>query len=114
MGGPIPTDSQAHLDEQMEQNKQKLDVVKRFVKDVQVYLEKAEAFEAENRADLMTMLNQKWIQYSKQLDALQKVLSEMSIQKVIEGSFEDKGNREQEHSIILEEGNQKSVNSYLI
>jgi len=38
----------------------------------------------------------------------------MSIQKVIEESFEDKGTRESEHSIILEEGNQKSVNSYLI
>lgn len=41
----------------MEENKQKVDVVKRFVKDVSVFLEKAEAFESENRADLMTMLN---------------------------------------------------------
>lgn len=38
----------------------------------------------------------------------------MSIQKVIEESFEDKGNREAEQSIITEESNQKSVNSYLI
>ena len=54
----------------MEQNKQKLDVVKRFVKEVALYLDKAEAFEAENRADLMTMLNQKWAEYKKKLDAL--------------------------------------------
>lgn len=44
----------------------------------------------------------------------EKVLSEMSIQKVIENSFEGKSNRDYEHSIIIEEGNQKSVNSYLI
>ena len=54
----------ALIDEQMEQNKQKLDLVKKFVKDVQIYYEKAEAFEQENRADLMTMLNQKWVEYS--------------------------------------------------
>jgi hypothetical protein len=62
----------------------------------------------------MTILNQKYLEYSKKLEALQKVLSEMNIKKVIEVSFENRGNREQEHSIILEEGNQKSVNSYLI
>lgn len=98
----------------MEENKQKVDVVKRFVKDVTILLDKAEAFESENRADLMTILNQKYLEYSKKLEALQKVLSEMNIKKVIEESFGNKGNREQEHSIILEEGNQKSVNSYLI
>ena len=38
---------------------QKVDVVKHFVKEVKVFLEKAEAFESENRADLMTMLNPK-------------------------------------------------------
>ncbi len=38
----------------------------------------------------------------------------MSIQKVIEESFEDKGNREVEQNILLEENNQKSVNTYLI
>ena len=38
----------------------------------------------------------------------------MSIQKVIEESFGDKGNRQMEQDIITEESNQKSVNSYLI
>ena len=33
---------------------------------------------------------------------------------MIEESFEDKGNREFEQSILTEEGNQKSVNAYLI
>jgi len=38
----------------------------------------------------------------------------MSIEKVIEESFEDKGNRENEQLIVTEESNQKSVNNYLI
>ena len=38
----------------------------------------------------------------------------MTIQKVIEVSFQDKNNRDQEHHLIVEEGNQKSVNSYII
>jgi len=37
------------------------------VKDVNLYVEKAEAFEAENRADLMTMLNPKFEEYDKKL-----------------------------------------------
>lgn len=114
MSSPLSNENQANLDEQMEQNKQKVDVVKRFVKDTQIFLEKAEAFESENRADLMTLLNQKYLEFKHKLEALEKVLSEMNIQKVIEDSFEDKSNREYEHNILMEEGNQKSVNSYLI
>jgi hypothetical protein len=72
---------------------------------VSLFLEKAEAFESENRADLMTMLNNKLIEYTKTIEALEKVLSEMSIQKVIEESFDNKNNRDFEHSIIIEEGN---------
>lgn len=45
----------------------------------------------------MTMLNTKFTEYQKKMEALQKVLSEMTIKKVIEVSFEDKGNRSQEH-----------------
>ena len=41
----------------MDENNQKVDVVKRFVKDINVFMEKVEAIEAENRADLMTMFN---------------------------------------------------------
>ncbi len=62
----------------------------------------------------MTMFNQKLADYSERANSLEKVLSEMSIQKVIEESFEDKGNREAEQTILIEESNQKSVNSYLI
>ena len=62
----------------------------------------------------MTMLNQKLQESTKKIEALEKVLSEMSIKKVIEVSFQNKGNREYEQSIITEEGNQKSVNAYLI
>lgn len=112
--GNISNEGLAQIDEQMAQNKEKVDVLKKFVKDVAIYLEKAEAFESENRADLMTMLNSKLMEYTKKMEALQKVLSEMTIQKVIEESFEDKGNREYEQSILVEEGNQKSVNAYLI
>ena len=98
----------------MDENKQKVDIVKRFVKDINTFLEKVEALEAENRADLMTMFNMKILEYNQKADTLQKVLSEMSIQKVIEESFGDKGNRQMEQDIITEESNQKSVNSYLI
>ena len=98
----------------MDENKQKVDIVKRFVKDINNFLEKVEALEAENRADLMTMFNMKILEYNQKADTLQKVLSEMSIQKVIEESFGDKGNRQMEQDIITEESNQKSVNSYLI
>jgi len=98
----------------MDENKQKVDIVKRFVKDINTFLEKVEALEAENRADLMTMFNQKILEYNQKADTLQKVLSEMSIQKVIEESFGDRGNRQMEQDIITEESNQKSVNSYLI
>ena len=46
-------------------------MLKKFVKEVNVYLEKVTALEAENRADLMVMFNQKLVEYnekSKQLD----------------------------------------------
>jgi len=98
----------------MDDHRQKLDVMKRFVKDISNFVEKVEALESENRADLMTMFNQKLVELSERATMLEKVLSEMSIQKVIEESFEDKGNREAEQNIITEESNQKSVNSYLI
>lgn len=89
----------------MDENKQKVDVVKRFVKDINTFLEKVEALESENRADLMTMFIPKLEEYTQNADAFEKVLSEMSIQKVIEESFEDKGNREVEQNILLEENN---------
>jgi hypothetical protein len=82
-----------------------VDVVKRFVKDINNFVEKVEALESENRADLMTMFNQKLKEYSEKAQTLEKVLSEMSIQKVIEESFEDKGSREMEQNIITEESN---------
>lgn len=93
---------------------QKVDVVKHFVKEVKVFLEKAEAFESENRADLMTMLNPKLNECTQKVTEFENILSEMTIQKVIDQSFQSKGNREFEQNIITEEGNQKSVNSYLI
>jgi hypothetical protein len=71
----------------MKENMEKVDVVKKFVKDVSVFLEKAEAFESENRADLMTLLNPRLVEFTKTTEALEKVLSEMTIQKVIEESF---------------------------
>ncbi|CDW91582.1 UNKNOWN [Stylonychia lemnae] len=113
-GQPISEEGQAHLEQQMDENKQKVDIVKRFVKDVNVFMEKVEAIEAENRADLMTMFNQKLKEHTDKINTFEKVLSEMSIQKVIEESFGEKGNRETEQNIITEESNQKSVNNYLI
>lgn len=98
----------------MSENMQKVDVVKHFVKEVKVFLEKAEAFESENRADLMTMLNPKLNECTQKVTEFENILSEMTIQKVIDQSFQSKGNREFEQNIITEEGNQKSVNSYLI
>lgn len=89
----------------MDENKQKVDVVKRFVKDINTFLEKVEALESENRADLMTMFIPKLEEYTYKADAFEKVLSEMSIQKVIEESFDNKGNREVEQNILLEENN---------
>ena len=89
----------------MDENKQKVDVMKRFVKDINNFVEKVEAIEAENRADLMTMFNAKLGEYSQKANEYEKVLSEMSIQKVIEESFEDKANRENEQLIITEESN---------
>ena len=59
-------------------------MVKHFVKEVKVFLEKAEAFESENRADLMTMLNPKLAECLQKMTELENVLSEMSIQKVID------------------------------
>lgn len=48
----------------MDENKQKVDVVKRFVKDINTFLEKVEALESENRADLMTMFIPKLEEYT--------------------------------------------------
>ena len=104
-GGSISEEGQAHLEQQMDENKQKVDIVKRFVKDINTFVEKVEALEADNRADLMTMFNSKLTEYGKKAESFEKVLSEMSIQKVIEESFEGKGNREAEQSIITEESN---------
>ena len=53
--------------------------MKHFVKEVKLYLEKAEAFETENRADLMTMLNPKLAECTDKMNELENVLSEMSI-----------------------------------
>jgi hypothetical protein len=63
----------------MDENKQKVDMVKRFVKDINNFVEKVEALEAENRADLMTMFNNKLAEYAKKAETLEKVLSEMTI-----------------------------------
>ena len=71
----------------MGENQQKVDLLKRFVKEVNSYLEKVSALEAENRADLMVMFNTKLIEYNNKASQLEKVLSEMSIRKVIEDSF---------------------------
>ena len=54
----------------MDENKQKVDIVKRFVKDINNFLEKVEALEAENRADLMTMFNMKILEYNQKADTL--------------------------------------------
>jgi hypothetical protein len=40
-----------------------LDVLKRFVKDVAIMLEKVSALEAENRADLLVMFNAKLTEF---------------------------------------------------
>jgi hypothetical protein len=63
-GGPGSED----LEQQMGENKQKVDVLKRFVKDVNGYLEKVTALEQENRADLMVMFNQRLVEYNKRAD----------------------------------------------
>lgn len=68
MSGSISSEGQAQLDEQMAQNKEKVDILKKFVREVALYLEKAEAFEGENRADLMTMLNGKYAEYLKRME----------------------------------------------
>lgn len=47
----------------MLQNREKVDVVKKFVREVDVLLEKVEAVEAENRADLMVMFVQRLGEY---------------------------------------------------
>jgi hypothetical protein len=41
----------------MGENKQKVDVLKRFVREVNGYQEKVSALESENRADLMVIFN---------------------------------------------------------
>jgi hypothetical protein len=48
----------------MGENQQKLDVLKRFVKEVNGYLEKVSALESENRADLMVMFISKLNEYN--------------------------------------------------
>lgn len=103
------------LEQQMGENKQKGDLLKRFVREVNVYLEKVSALEAENRADLMVIFNQKLVDYNSQATKLEKVLSEMTIRRVIEDSFGgDRESRAVEESILSGEDNQKSVNTYLI
>ena len=52
------------LEQQMGENKQKGDLLKKLVKDVNIYLEKVTALEAENRADLMVMFNQRLNEYN--------------------------------------------------
>lgn len=52
----------------MGENKQKVDVLKLFVKEVNGYLEKVSALEAENRADLMVIFNQKLVEYNKRAE----------------------------------------------
>ena len=103
------------LEQQMGENKQKLDVLKRFVKEVNICLEKVSALEGENRADLLVMFNSRLTDYQVQAQKLEKVLSEMTIRRVIEESFGgDRGQREVEERILSGEDNQKSVNTYLI
>ena len=103
------------LEQQMGENKQKLDVLKRFVKEVNICLEKVSALEGENRADLLVMFNGRLNEYQVQAQKLDKVLTEMTIRRVIEESFGgDRGQREVEERILSGEGNQKSVNTYLI
>lgn len=79
--------AEQELEQQMGENLQKVDLLKRFVKEVNSYLEKVSALEAENRADLMVMFNIKLVEYNNKASQLEKVLSEMSIRKVIEDSF---------------------------
>ena len=98
----------------MDDHRQKVDVMKELMREVSLCFEKVKAYEGENRADLMTRENQKLSECTSKAGQLEKVLSEMSIQKIIEESFEDKSHREAEQNIITEESNQKSVNSYLI
>ena len=113
-GGPLAEEDKDSIEQQMDMNKIKLGVLKKFVKDLKTFVEKVEALETENRADLMTMFNIKLIEFQNKTETLEKVLSEMSIQTVIDNSFGDKSNREVEQNILTEENNQKSVNSYLI
>jgi hypothetical protein len=55
------------------------------------------------------------VEYNAQAVKLEKVLSEMSIRKVIEDSFGgDKESRAVEQTILSGEENQRSVNAYLI
>jgi formyltetrahydrofolate synthetase len=111
----ISRDVNQDLEQQMGENKQKLDVLKGFVKEINIYLEKVQALEQENRADLMVMFNKRLLDYQKQAEKLEKVLSEMNIRRVIEESFGgDRGQRDIEERILSGEDNQKSVNTYLI
>ena len=103
------------IEQQMGENQQKVDVLKKFVREVNIYLEKVTALESENRADLMVMFNQKLVEYNEKSKQLEKVLSEMTIRRVIEDSFGgDFEQRKVEESILSGEDNQKSVNTYLI
>jgi hypothetical protein len=73
------------------------------------------ALESENRADLMVMFNQRLVEYNTKAAQLEKVLSEMTIRRVIEDSFGgDREQRQVEETILSGEDNQKSVNTYLI
>ena len=81
-------------------------MLKKFVREVNIYLEKVTALESENRADLMVMFNQKLVEYNEKSKQLEKVLSEMTIKRVIEdsigGDFEQ---RKVEESILSGEDN---------
>ncbi len=57
ISGANAAESQSDLEKQMDENKQKVDMVKKFVKEINTFMEKVEALVEENRADLMTMFN---------------------------------------------------------
>jgi hypothetical protein len=55
--GNLSDEGRENLEQQMDENKQKLSTVKKFLKEVNTFVENVEALEAENRADLLTMFN---------------------------------------------------------
>jgi len=89
-----------------DENREKGQAVKRFVEDVAIALEKADAFQTEARADLMTQLNQKLQEYEFRFENLKKMIAEMEVAKVIEESFTSKEHRTHEESVIQNEKSQ--------